>query len=211
MILPMHCTSVKQNRNNKSPVIPNMITLRSENNKVIDTIVILVAVLVMNDMAGKKGMKFTHNVTRDTSPLPMDDKRVPVSMFQPSEIARLRAEYMLLLAYLATHLSESLPTTRAGYGDICGGLACIHPGLPQDFKYSLPRDPVLLGKCDHWNKPVYVGINYVNQLHIRQSSLCSHSFTSIFDDINIHSDGLVVKGKCEHIISSKTLPVDSGA
>jgi hypothetical protein len=185
-------------------MIPNMITLRSENQKIVNAIIVLVAVLMVYDLTRKKRMVLADDIPGDPRPLPMDDKRIPVAMFKPSEVAALRTEYMFLLAYLAPRLRKSLPAACTGDGDVCGGLACIHSGLPQDLKYSLPCDSVLLGKCDHGDKPISVGINYVNSLGIRQSALCSHPFTSIFDGLNIHSDSLVVKGKCGHKVYYET-------
>ena len=186
-------------------MVAYMIALRSKDLEITRIVVVLVAVLVMDKLTRKQSMIATDDVSGDPPALPVQNQRIPVSMLQPGKITSLATKDVLPLAYLATFLGEPLAATGAGNRHISSRLTCVDACLFQDLKHALPCYGILFSQCDHRDKTIRVGVHYVNQFLICQSTLCSHVSPPVFSTLNIHSVRVVVKGKCDHKEGYQTL------
>jgi hypothetical protein len=132
-----------------------------KHSKVIEVVVVLVAVLVMNGKSEFEKQVFFDDFSSYTESLaPAYEGAVKVvSSVEPEGEAGAGAEVVEGFSEEASGFGEGLAAGLADSGDVCGGLGGCHSGTLKCFPDGHSGDVVFVGEIVHGNKVEAVGFN----------------------------------------------------
>ena len=120
-------------------------------------------------MSGQKNKVVRHNLTGNSTALPMYDKGAAIPVFQPGVIAVLIAKYVLTLAYFLAMFRHLGATERAGHSEVTRQLlGCFYIGAPKHLVNALPGHAILPSYLCHGEQISLIGSDDVSLLLVCQ-------------------------------------------
>lgn len=152
-------------------MIAGVIAIAGKNSKVIKPVIVLVAVLMVDNMAVFESKMLRYNGSGNPARLPVGN--VGRSSLHPCEPTVSAAEVVIVPSHAAPGSMGDSPAGSTGHWDLM--LRGVYASPAQDLVDPLAADAVLDGEILSPGHLHIIGMHYVNLLSVGQSDTLSHS------------------------------------